>query len=432
MTPVLTPRSSDPVWSQSTPNNRRSFARDRKRRSSQLRIVARIRPLTKDEADCQVSIHPTIVEKENGSTPQRILGNRSGSGNTTPTPFSPQMRVTSPTPSLLSPYQYGRKDSVDASPSTWSRKGEEKNYPTSLIATTENRSRFDFDAVIGEQSTQRETYERAIGDTVRRNISRQVTTTIIAIGQSRSGKRFTMNGGFETGEKSLPTCESGSILGGVVPEGDGIIPRSVQDMFKAKQRHAATKEGFIAMCLVEFSGESWEDLLVGYDQSPEQSKFQAFDPSRGWNVWWLEVTSPAMAKQVLHEVSVRPPGRTGSKHSLCSFRVLEPQRGTSTRMQNPNTHNVITEVNLVSLSAPEVRSGMNSTVNADLWISRESRSLVDILCAYSGCRTISDSSQRNSDTVTAKTIQGVLAGKWIQIFVLFCWDCFTLLLSLTR
>ena len=189
-------------------------------------------------------------------------------------------------------------------------------------------------------------------------------------------------------------------------------------MFKAKQRHAATREGFIAMCLVEFSGESWEDMLVGCDHSPEQSKFQQFDPLRGCNVWWLEVTSPAMAKQILHQVSMRSSSSSEAIHSLCSFRVLETQQEMATQVKNPN---VLTEINLVSLAAPGARSGMNPSLNSDLWISRDSRSLVDILCAYSGCKPISDSSQQgNFDTIAAKTIQGVLAGELYHCKFLFC------------
>lgn len=53
---------------------------------------------------------------------------------------------------------------------------------------------FDYDAVFSSTTTQRDVYDLSVGDAIRRNVFRGYNTTIIAYGQTSSGKTYTMNG----------------------------------------------------------------------------------------------------------------------------------------------------------------------------------------------------------------------------------------------
>ena len=64
----------------------------------------------------------------------------------------------------------------------------------SLTVGVLTKKKFDYDAVFGPQINQKEMYDKSIGDAVRRNIFRGYNTTIIAYGQTGSGKTYTMTG----------------------------------------------------------------------------------------------------------------------------------------------------------------------------------------------------------------------------------------------
>jgi hypothetical protein len=119
----------------------------------------------------------------------------------------------------------------------------QETQPTTIIAGTENRCRYDFDAVFGPEATQKDVYDRSVGDTVRRNVSRGTNTTIIAIGQDGFGKRYTMSGGGRT-DKGTSIPEN---IASPVADDDGILPRAVHDLFKAKQRQSSMGEAIVKM-----------------------------------------------------------------------------------------------------------------------------------------------------------------------------------------
>jgi hypothetical protein len=125
--------------------------------------------------------------------------------------------------------------------------------------------------------SQKEVYDRSVGDAIRRNIFRGYNTTIIAYGQSGSGKTFTMSGQKEA-DKMAPSpegltyvrsfnFEKSALKDYSVDDDDGIIPRAIHDLFKSKQRHEPAEEITISLTYMEVYNDELKDLLV--DSGPE-------------------------------------------------------------------------------------------------------------------------------------------------------------------
>jgi len=136
-----------------------------------------------------------------------------------------------------------------------------RSKSTYLTAMKDNfQRRFNFDAVFSASATQEDVYEHSIGDAVRRNIFRGFNTTILAHGQSGSGKTYTMFGFRESETTDNDSSETKEYSVGL---DDGIIPRAIQDLFQAKKQHESSA-GTMLICLtyVEINNEEIRDLLA--------------------------------------------------------------------------------------------------------------------------------------------------------------------------
>ena len=147
-------------------------------------------------------------------------------------------------------------------------KPSQAEYGTAKSLSAQNKV-FDFDAVFAQDATQKEVYERSVGDAVRRNIFRGYNTTIIAYGQTGSGKTYTMGGKREaelanlndlspTSRSRIPRLEdSRKCQIAVVPR---VSTRSLK-MIQLPLLWMKTTESFLELCTIFSKRNSVMNLL---------------------------------------------------------------------------------------------------------------------------------------------------------------------------
>ena len=208
----------------------------------QMKVVARIRPLSAAEVagGCTESVVPIV--------PAAAADDVDGGGGTT---------------SLLAGGNVG----------SGSNSGGSKS-PSAAAAVPK---RFDYDAVLPSSADQRAVYDRSVGDAVRRNVFRGYSTTIIAYGQTASGKTYTMNGPAAAAAAEAPDLDLDAAAGNrhrqsslsraaaALNESDGILPRAVHDLFDA--RRAGQREAKIHLSYLEIYNDAIRDLLGGDDDN---------------------------------------------------------------------------------------------------------------------------------------------------------------------
>lgn len=239
------------------------------RKSSNVRVVARIRPQKDAERHLQAVIQPVVL-------PQSTEENDSYLANTEASSLKPRKNPLL----FLTPTKRkkkSRRPSLSTTPQT--RNSYKSLMPqqkqviaTSLLVGKGNaQKQFDFDTVVTPETTQKELYELSVGDSVRRNLFRGYNTTIFAYGQTGSGKTYTMSGRSECDRMELaptgPSSRDGSetrTFGKSCSIGadDGIIPRAVHDLFKAKQDYESSGEVSITMTFMEIYNEEIFDLMT--------------------------------------------------------------------------------------------------------------------------------------------------------------------------
>lgn len=151
-----------------------------KSKSSHVRVVARIRPMNQQEHG-PPALQPIIPET---SVPQEQATPSSPPRSARKGPFkflTPKKRSKTPqrandaTPTI-------RNGQRLAAPSP-GKPPAQLDYGTAKSLSAQQKV-FDFDAVFSPEATQKEVYDRSVGDAVRRNIFRGYNTTIIAYGQT--------------------------------------------------------------------------------------------------------------------------------------------------------------------------------------------------------------------------------------------------------
>lgn len=200
----------------------------------------------------------------------------------------------------------------------------------------EDKARFEYDHVLGPSLSQQQCYERAaIGETVKMNITKGVNTTIVAVGYNKSGKSYTMSGGWTTvaqtsnnnGCKTIDRTSktSSSSTGAAVTEEmqltdkAGILPRAIYDLFRTC--HGRRIEDSMCVMMAYYMVEcskgkpgGTKDLLSRF-RHPSKQAWQG--------VTWLQVGSPQGVKRLMDRASQqRAQGRVQSGHMFCSFLVL--------------------------------------------------------------------------------------------------------------
>ncbi|KAL7551999.1 hypothetical protein ACHAWF_015208 [Thalassiosira exigua] len=170
--------------------------------------------------------------------------------------------------------------------------------------------RFEFDAVFGTDSTQKEVYDRTCGDMIRSSVFRGFNATILAYGQTGSGKTFTMGtdgngGGGSNEDATAPPSPS-----------EGVIARAVHDLFETRASLSRGDERVkVTMSYLEIYNEQAVDLL---DDDPESTgKTLQVRDSRTEGVVIPGLKSfPVLSPAEVGELMARASGRraTGSTH----------------------------------------------------------------------------------------------------------------------
>jgi len=256
----------------------------------QMKVVARIRPLSAAEVagGCTESVVPIVPAADDVDAVD-------GGGGTT---------------SLLAGGNVGNNSDGNS--------GNKGKSPSAAAAVPK---RFDYDAVLPSSADQRAVYERSVGDAVRRNVFRGYNTTIIAYGQTASGKTYTMNGPAAAeapGDDSAGNRRRQSSLSraaAALNESDGILPRAVHDLFDA--RRAGQREAKIHLSYLEIYNDAIRDLLGGDDDSGrggggggggDGANLPLLDDGHGVSVRGLssiEVSSAGEARELMDLASLR-------------------------------------------------------------------------------------------------------------------------------
>ena len=279
----------------------------------QLRTIARIRPLNKQEIEkqsriCVRPIFETINEDEVATVSHQSIK-----------PSSHRRHRSSPL--ISNPYSENSTTPNNKRQQLNKKKGlpegkKSDKVPKSLIAGTENIERFDFDTVFGPDATQKDFYMQSkIRNAIRLNTSQGINTTIIAIGSSASGKTYTMKGG----SRCQPN-DSGD---------DGILPRAVYDLFEAAQRLSSSGQVVVTMSFYEVLESGSRDLLANDKPIPAVQSL---------SITKKQVESPAQVKALLDSVATHTTEERC--HQLCSF-----QTSCKASLQNDK---ITTAVDIVS------------------------------------------------------------------------------------
>lgn len=393
-----------------------------RRKLSQIRVVARIRPLVKDEQECQVCIHPVMPAKKFGaSLPKEVNGkvrspNHRGSilSSISPhrrKPATTQSRQLSTQKSLIRPH-----DSLPNAKRTrcFHRHQSQPHNIYSLIAGTENKMRFDFDAVLGPEATQEETYEHCLGDTIHQNLSRGTNTTIVAVGQDRSGKSYTMSGGWKF-NKSAKNHESS------ISSLTGILPRAVHDIFQAKQCHELAGDVEVTMSFLEISDNGLRDLIAECQgvTLPTMSHQKDCDIIKAETCFWETVDSASEVRRVMDRATKErtkdSTARRGS-HLFCSFQVTtKPQTRAKSESENSLREATTTRLTFVSLSGPDVPTCIDHSALQD---DEDMYNLKGILLALGRSSNNRPNSSLHSEDILHQILEDAFDGEFLVLSLL--------------
>jgi hypothetical protein len=292
--------------------------------------------------------------------------------------------------------------------------------------TNSTTKHFDFDAVFGPTSSQAQVYQETVGDAVTRNIFRGFHTTIIAYGQTASGKTYTMGGPRDAkvlaGEAVTP-CRSHQHQNvnqnasqhdtyQVEPD-DGIIPRAIHDLFQAKrnQQHTGGQKVTVELTYLEIYNDELRDLLVETDAddgmtnntnmtSPTPSNNNNFLELRDHGdkvgvavtgLTKLRVESVDQAKALMEQATLRRTTgstrlneRSSRSHAICTLLVTIEQppndgngNGSKSRTRAGGSETITAKLTLVDLAGSEriketgvvgIQKQESININKDLFV----------------------------------------------------------------
>jgi hypothetical protein len=311
-------------------------------KTSNVRVVARVRPALVHERHRRTCLLPLKNDEdaanETFATPAKAPSQR-------------QDLQTKATP-LIRNTAAARKSSSSTPRNPFASVTNVYGNATSMVASKGDVSKeYVYDAVFAPEATQKEVYDRSVGDAVRRNIFRGYNTTIIAYGQSGSGKTYTMSGQKEA-DKMAPSPPGSSFLESFnfdeaaantdykLCDDDGIIPRAVHDLFKAKKRHESAGEVSITLTYLEIYNEELRDLLV--DEQLGESSLKIRDSAEdGFFVGGLTsavVTSAKHARELMDAATTRRRTastklneRSSRSHAICTLMIsISPAMNSQT------------------------------------------------------------------------------------------------------
>ncbi|CAB4419056.1 unnamed protein product [Rhizophagus irregularis] len=190
--------------------------------------------------------------------------------------------------------------------------------PNQVIVAGEKKQYFSYDYVFGPDSTQKDVYDRAVLKLIDKFLE-GYNVTILAYGQTSSGKTFTMG----TSDNDL-----------IDPDDKGIIPRAVSTLFSSMESaQYKTRKFSIKVSFIEIYNEDLIDLL-GEGDGESRPQVLIREDSKG-NILWsglqeIKVNSveevisttkfissggSSPSPQPDQKSGVRPPSRSNSRLS---------------------------------------------------------------------------------------------------------------------
>ena len=258
---------------------------------------------------------------------------------------------------------------------------------TSLAVEGARAFSFSYDAVLGPASTQEEVYRRAAGDAVEKGLFGGFNVTVLAYGQTGSGKTYTMgtegggeggegekdgdgdgdgDGGEEKEEEASSGGESGSAAIGAAPEGEGIIPRAVRDLFRVRSSlPGGAGRTEVELSYLEIYNEEARDLLAppppAGRRPPELHLRDADGGVVVQNLTRHPVGSPAAVLGLMAEASSRRVtastnmnAASSRSHAVCTLYVtIAPDPGAADGGGGAAAEEVRVKLTLVDLAGSE-------------------------------------------------------------------------------
>jgi len=201
-----------------------------------------------------------------------------------------------------------------------------------LTLSTESNDKetrqFEYDAVFGPKTTQKQVYDSAAGDLIRTNIFKGFNVTILAYGQTGSGKTFTM--GTEGGiSQNGPQDDEFQGRFQSPTETDGVIPRAVYDIFyNATKLPGGIKNTSVNMSYLEIYNEEIRDLLTentGCELSIRDTRDGVTVP----NLSSIKVSSPQEVSAVMKQAAERRATASTAmnavssrSHAICTLNIV--------------------------------------------------------------------------------------------------------------
>jgi len=219
---------------------------------------------------------------------------------------------------------------------------------------------FPFDAVFGPNTAQDFMYEKTVGDSIRTNIFCGYNLSIVAYGQTGSGKTFTMG-------TSCGDCER---TGGNDEEirppdpGEGIIPRSVYELFKTRQdMEGGEKSVKIEISYLEIYNEECRDLLsTNFTKDAELMIRDRADGSVAvMGLTSIPVTSPRQVGELMESAAKRRATASTAmnavssrSHAICTLSVTISPTIIENDLSSDDDVDSIEEDNKPEIAAEEI------------------------------------------------------------------------------
>lgn len=382
-----------------------AFRSPRPGKKSNIRVVTRIRPLLDEErsigrkaAILPLQLLPQPQPQENTRfSPRDDLADEittirnNASLKSIPLPSS-NRRKDSDTPKTQS--SFSSSSSGFLKTSTQQTTATSNSLPTTSVCagfSPTSTKRFDFDAVLDMNSTQEQAYETAVGDKILDHIFRGINFTIMAYGQTSSGKTYTMQGFSEynlssSQEINENRCPNNGLSSSKISADDGIIPRAIHDLFKGKMDYKASGRGGVSMELTYF--ELYNDEIR--DLLSEEDEFRALkmlDQGEGGIIIEGLTTIPINSADQVHELihyaaerrataSTNANSQSSRSHAICTLTVRTyPSNNVGTTSTSSDSTQA--KLTLVDLAGSEriKKTGVSGqqqqesiTINKDLFV----------------------------------------------------------------
>ena len=344
-----------------------------KESNDNVRVVVRIRPLRLDElanggVTCLTAVQKPNGENQSPTKKKNNLRRASPRKERSPSPWR-RLALAPPRPPLASTSMpnRGRRSQT---PLTDEKVVNEKSdgHPTCVKAARGGvQQNFEFDSVFSAKVTQKELYDATVGNLLVNNTLAGRSTTVVAYGQSRSGKTFTMSG-----HPDLLQHDSNKLAG--LRDGDGVISRAFHDLFRAKEQMLATGDVELRVSFMEIARDQIRDALAEGESEKALALLHSGTNVEVKGLRRIPVHSTGHALELLAKAQKRlkTPTKDGS-HMICTINIL-----ISPRMHKGNaasaTHTAsrqVVKVTLVDLAGTRKRTfkgSLPSGSNKDLLV----------------------------------------------------------------